>query len=339
MTRHRSELLAHAASVPLLVDAIEAAGKRALAAPRGTRKAGDHSTDPVALPVRTVHAALGHELGQSAEGLRAELHKWRPPRALGQETAVQARVPGAKKVVRLVDAAARLGWIQADAQGSGAESLVAWCRDEVHRLEAVASDLVTRRASRARGEAVDAVDRAVSLALGKAMENQAAPLAISLMMTVAECVDSHFAAEHLPEEAAGVFEDVAGRLHQLAQKFAERAAMRQTVLEELNESTRADLLFSRTDTPAAQMRLRETALELGVGSDRLARILERLRSGKGLTEDELRRREELLAQYERPRHPSEWLKRSASDVAQARTSRRWSDVKSELAARKNKAKK
>ena len=341
MTRHRSELLAHAASVPLLVDAIEAAGKAALAAPSGTRHADEHSADSVTLPVRTVHAALGHELGQSAEGLRAELHKWRPPRALGDETAARARVPGAKKVVRLVDAAARLGWIQADAQGSGAESLVAWCRDEVRRLEDVASNLIARRANRARGEAVDAIDQAVSLAMDKAFESQAAPLAVSLLLTAVESVDRYFAGEHQPEKAADVFEDVAERLHHLARKLAQRAkemhtedaAMRQAVIEQLDESMRAELLFARTETPTAQLKLRQTALRLGIGSERLARILMHLRSGEGLTEDELKRREELLLEYEGVRAPSEWYRRSDSDSSRNATGPRWADVKRQLAAR------
>lgn len=330
MTRHSAELLAHCRLVPKLLDAIEVAGRAALAA-RELRTQSDFGpTDTLAFPPRTVHAALAQELGQTPEALRVEMSKWRG-----------SRVPGAKKIVRLVDAASRLGWLDSAAAGSGAERLVAWCRDEVLRLEAAAKEVSLRQVARARGEAAGVVDTAVRGALGRVLEEQAEAVASSLVLAAAEAVETHFLAEYQPLAASRVLVDVSQRLSVVAQGLMARAeAMRReddenraVIVDELNEAERAHMLFSRTSTPEAQARLREVALRLGIGAGRLERILSRLETGVGLTADEMLRREELLDEYVRLRPPSEWIRFQASSMPIGAKKRTLADVKRKRAAR------
>jgi len=108
----------------------------------------------------------------------------------------------------------------------------------------------------------------------------------------------------------------------------EDAAAREQILAQLDEEVRAQNLMHRTSTPEGQTKLNETALRLGIGADRLARLLANLATARGLTDDELRRREELLNAFEAPRHPSEWPKHlSAGSTGRRARDRSWSDVK------------
>lgn len=66
--------------------------------------------------------------------------------------------------------------------------------------------------------------------------------------------------------------------------------------------------------PANRLVVEEDALKLGVGRPQLERILKSLHSGAGLSSDDAKRREELLASYCRVRNVGTWtVVRSSAD--------------------------
>ncbi len=305
MTRHRDELLAHAGAVPALVEAIETAGRAALSTPSMSTELAMLPYEGLAMPATTIHAALAHQLEQSAEGIRVELHKWK-----------QSRVPGAKKVVRLVDAASRLGWISASAEGLGleVEALVAWCRDEVLRLDRAAGENAKRKAARLKGQAAEVVDRAVRHALDVALDANASDIAESLVLVAAEAVERQSWEAHQPEAGLVALRNASEQLRAMVVAFEarlkayrdEESKDREKIVDEEFDSLRADTVISRTASQAGQAKLKRFALRRGIGQDMLGRILDRLRTGSGLRPDELRLREELFREFEGFRDRSEW---------------------------------
>lgn len=290
--------LKHSDLVPRLVDAIEARGHAALAARR-------HRRDGVAeLEPATVYAALANELNQSPEAVRQELRKFR----------LRARLPRARKVILLVDAAVQLRWLDSAATGTGAERLVAWCRSEMARRTA---DVDAKR-RKAAAERLGTMKRRVHELVAKTFDEEGineshdevgTVLVVQLAEAIVESALSELCARQRWWEAGSAkrLRDsgsaVRKRLHDEANRVA-GAWHRQCVEEaEIHASAREAWLESETasrylERAAAlgQKQLTERALTLGIGRGQLNRILNGLASGApaALSADDSRRARELL---------------------------------------------
>ena len=307
MSRHSTDFRELEHRVPALVEAMEAAHVR--------RRGGEPGRQSDSPRPSTVYAALSQALGDvSAESLRQDFHKYKLGRAVKG-----GRVPSAAKVVRLTEAACKLGWFDPLATGSGAEPLVAWCRREMERFDSVAAERAARREATRQARAVSDAERDIDAAL-TALPPESVKVAATVMLAVMmKRVKHHLLRHEMDRQSDGGF------LHgDIAQTNVDRSL--QEILEELEDEARIFMSpdeRARTGLAAAAELERELvelslprnrkvleadALKLGIGRDQLKLILNCLHSGAGLEQEVARRREELLALYCGFRSTSDWLK-------------------------------
>lgn len=307
MSRHSTDFRELEHRVPAWVEAMEAAHVRTLGG-----EPGRHSDS--ARP-STVYAALSQALGDvSAESLRQDFHKYKLGRA-----AKGGRVPSAAKVVRLTEAACKLGWFDSLATGSGAEPLVAWCRREMERFDSVAAERAARREATRRTRAVNDAERDIDAALSALPPESVKGAATEMLAVMVKRVKHHLLRHEMDRQSDG------GYLHgDVAQTNVDRSI--QEILALLEDQVRISMSPDerrRTGLAAAAEVEREMvelslprnrkvleadALKLGIGRDQLKLILDCLHSGAGLGQEDARRREELLALYCGFRSTSDWLK-------------------------------
>lgn len=266
----------------------------------------------------TFYAALSNALGQvSAESMRQDFHKYRLGRA-----AKGGRVPSIEKVVRLTDAACNLGWIDPLATGSGAERLVAWCRQEMQRLKIAASEAAVKKEATRRVLAVTDAERGIDSALSGLPPGKIKAAGAQMLAVMVKRVQHHLLLQELDRQPDGSFlhEDVALTNVDLALReilVAVEDEIRLWMGPE--ERARTGLLASveaaremvEMNLPRNRKVLEADALKLGIGRDQLTLILGSLHSGAGLDPDVAIRREELLAFYRAFRNAVEMVKSRA----------------------------
>lgn len=327
--------------------AIETGGSLTLA-----RRHADDITGVDTLHARTVHAVLAHALGQSAEAVRREFGRY----ASGD------RMCTAGKCVKLVEAASKLGWIAADARGTGAEEWVAWCRAEKERLERDKDERVVRGRMRRRGELADRVQELVSFAVASSAPGEVVDDVAALLAVVVEAAtETLLRSERHWQPHAGALliqtgSSIQGRFTSAAREIDgkyqrqcdyDRAAMA-GIQEQMREEEDAfagrererwasgPVVLASKERPSE---LSERALGLGIGRDQLRRILACLETGEGLSAEDSKRRRELLDAYADPDQKwKRWSRRPP--LVQADTAgpgRSWSDAKAGAAARSARA--
>ena len=307
MSRHSTDFRELEHQVSALVEAMEAGHVRVVG--------GEPGRDASSPRPSTVYAVLSQALGDvSAESLRQDFHKYKLGRA-----AKGGRVPSAAKVVRLTEAACKLGWFDPLATGSGAEPLVSWCRREIKRFDSVASERATKREATRRTRAVNGAERDIDAALSALPPESVKGAATVMLAVMFKRVKHHLLRHEMDRQSDG------GYLHgDVAQTNVDRSL--QEILTKLEDEVRISMGPDervRTGLAAAAEVEREMvelslprnrkvleadALKLGIGRDQLKRILDCLHTGAGLEQEDARRREELLAMYCGFRSTSDWLK-------------------------------
>ncbi len=355
MPRSSTDLLSLAPQVRLLASAIEEAGRKV----KGTLRGRPRGVSAVAtIEPKTVYGALARELGQTPEAVRQELRKYKKG----------FRVSSAPKVVRLVDAAARLGWIAHDASDTGAKDLVDWCRAECERLRAQTEEADARKRARQLSSLgakakrffdevleLDAKGRdRLATAPGWPVPVDQPAVAAELVQVIAElaCLQMSERTLHLAPlltaESASLLRDTAHQVHRLLLETAdavesdfeaqlahepEGAAMELEVVERQD----AERVLVQAQLPGGRSDLTERALLLGIGGSQLERILARLHTGVGLSKDDAARRVELLKAYFGFRPVAQWEK--FDDKTKRGTSTRtWKTAKEEILRRRAKKK-
>lgn len=313
MSRHSTDFLDLEHQVAPLLAAMEAAYLRAMRA-NLVGEVVDASRQP-----GTFYASLSTSLGPvSAESVRQDFHKYKLGRA-----AKGGRVPSVEKVVRLTDAASKLGWIDPLATGSGAERLVAWCRREMERLKSAASETAAKKDATRRVLAVTDAERGIDSALSRLPPEEIKRATAEMLAVMVKRVQHHLLRQELGLQPDGSFlhEDVAQINVDLAIReilAALEAEIRLWIGPE--ERARTGLVASveaaremvEMSLPRNRKVLEADALKLGIGSDQLTLILGSLHSGAGLEPDVAIRREELLAFYRRFRNAGEVVKSRAA---------------------------
>lgn len=299
----RKNAVWHAEQVPLLVAAIEQRGKATAALP--VRQGGPRGVQE--MRPSTVYAALALELELKPERVRQEIIKYRGG----------LRLPRPQKVVDMVDAASRLGWLDARASGTGAEQLVQWCREECSRQ---AANLEQRRQRRLAAAVREMVGSAFDAAeVGERDDEAGTALLAELLDLIADVAleelssrQRHWdanssktirsAGSRLQKKLLAAATRVAGEWHvQQATEVSDRAAH----VEEQQRLELAHAMLGRAEALGATQ-LGERALRQGVGKSQLERILKGIREGLPLSEGDARQARALLGGF---RPVSDWTKR------------------------------
>lgn len=298
MSRHSTDFLELEHQVGRLLEAMETAYVRARRANEGglVFDAGPQKETFCA----ALSAALGHV---SAESVRQDFHKYRLGRA-----AKGGRVPSVEKVVRLTDAASKLGWIDPLATGSGAEPLVAWCRREMARVKHVASERAAKKDATRRALAVTDAERDIDFALSGLPPERIKAVATEMLAVMTKRVQQHLLRQELSRQPDGGFlhDDVAQTnvdlgIREILMALEDEIRLwigpegrAQTGLVASVEAVRE---MVEMNLPRNRAVLEADALKLGIGSDQLKLILASFYSGAGLEPEDAIWRDELLAGY------------------------------------------
>jgi hypothetical protein len=316
MSRHSTEFQALEHQVGSLLSAIESGHKGRDR--RGPKQAGSRAHVQSA----ALYVALSDALGSAAvESLRQDFHKYRLGRAVKG-----GRVPSAEKVVRLVDAASKLGWIDRKASGSGAEELVAWCRDECQRVERDAVERKRRREAMRRAQASTDAERVVDDALGVLAGAELVASANEILAITLRRVQRHLLRSELARQPDGSFlhDDIAQTnvdfavseiLTTLSNEVQMWPGPEARATEGLLAALEAERELVNLSLPTNRSALEKEALEqLGIGRPQLERILKSLHSGAGLLREDAKAREKLLALYCGFRNVAKWTRARDSFV-------------------------
>ncbi|MBA3590221.1 hypothetical protein [Methylibium sp.] len=348
MSRNRQETLQFRPAVVALAAAIETRGAAALA--QGQL---DESAVEITMRRRTVHVFLAHELGQSAEAVRRELRRY----------ATGNRMCGAPKCLRLVEAASKLGWIPADARGTGAEEWVRWCRIESERLDRQKAETSARSRQRRRGALEDRVQDLVSFLFQSSLAGEHAEDAARLLDVVVEATLATLlrSEQYWQPNAEETIRRASSSIQRRLRVAKGEIQLRCRLQRDYDKVAMADLLEKLSEQEDVFQRLEREkraslpavlasqvspsdfsaqALRLGIGRDQLHRILACLETGEGLSEDDSKRRRELIRVYaELAGVKGYWpfvLRPFQAGELSTKRARTWAEVKVALEARRTK---
>jgi hypothetical protein len=333
MSRHSIEFIELSHLVPHLVDCIEGKGRAKLAQQPPMSYAHEHRALQGGA---TVYSMLALELDQSAEAVRQEMHKYR----------TAARLPSASKLVRLVDAAARLGWISRQGLEERVRPLVRWCYAEDERLQTVKRKRSLKAELRTSGKLLDGVRLVVEESFRRAGPESMDDTARELLTSMAVLVGRRMAEAEVnttPQSAAVLLKVASevGALLNAASLAIEKARdalpqERRRELDAMFVGYDAERVLTLTSTEDGMLTLQQRAHELFIGDGQLSRILRHLSTGKTLGDDDLKRRDELLASCAKLRKPLKFKLDSSAKVSSKSSTRTWAVAKSKPGKRSQK---